>query len=82
MITIRDLLNKIKWNNNLDERNYSVYYFDRILNKLLLLPFEKIEVKDSFIISDNKTIPMHRIREVRMNDKLIWKRKILRQPSL
>jgi len=30
---IRDLLNKIKWDKNKKPEDYSIAYFDRVLNK-------------------------------------------------
>jgi uncharacterized protein (UPF0248 family) len=73
MISIFNLLNKIKWDKNLNQKDYKIKYKDRILNKLVEIDFENIkEINKDFIILDNKTIPLHRIKKVEKNKKVIW----------
>lgn len=80
MISIIDLLNKIKWDKNLKEEEYSIFYFDRIRKVLIKIEYKDIKrVENNFMIleRDNEevNIPLHRIRRVERNKKLIWERK-------
>ena len=76
MITVKEPLNKIKWDKRENPKDYSLFYFDRIKNKLVEIPYESIEIDGDFIITiDGKTIPMHRIKQIKKNNKLVWERK-------
>ena len=79
MISIHELLNKIKWDKNLNPEEYKLYYLDRITNSLKEIKF--IQIKEfsvfSLIVEKNSNdidIPLHRIKEVRKTGKIIWKR--------
>ncbi len=79
MISIIDLLNKIKWDKNLNPDEYSLFYLDRITKGLIEIRYKDIKrIEDNFLIleRDNKevNIPLHRIRRVERNNKLIWER--------
>jgi len=79
MITVKDFLNKIKWDKNLNKDDFTIYYLDNISKKLVALSFnEIIKFEGNFILierDDEETfIPMHRIREVKEKDKVVWKR--------
>ena len=78
MITIKELLNKIKWDKNLNPKDYSLFYLDRITNELKEIRYEDIkDIEDNFmILADDTNIPLHRIKEVRKQGKLIWRRTI------
>jgi uncharacterized protein (UPF0248 family) len=74
-----DILNKIKWDKSENPKETFVFYFDRIKNQLLKIPFESIkEIGKSFIMiekdGEEVEIPIHRIKEIRRNSKLIWSR--------
>lgn len=80
MQPIKDLLNKIKWDNNLKEEEYSLFYIDRITKTLREIRYIDIKkVEDNFIIiekdDDEVNIPLHRIKKVKRNNKLVWERK-------
>ena len=79
MIPIKDFLNKIKWDKNLNAEDFAVYYLDNISKKLVELKFKDIlRVEGNFMVifkEDEETfIPLHRIREVRRKEELVWKR--------
>ncbi|MBW2976355.1 DUF504 domain-containing protein, partial [Candidatus Woesearchaeota archaeon] len=42
MQPIQNLLNKIKWDKREDPKQYSIFYYDRILKKLIKVPYAKI----------------------------------------
>ena len=43
MLPIHQLLNKIKWDKRKNPSDYSIFYLDRILNKLMQIPYTKIK---------------------------------------
>lgn len=79
MITIKDLLNKIKWDKRENPADYIIFYYDRILKKLIHLDFKtikKIENNLITLIKENEeiNIPLHRIRRVIKKGKVVWER--------
>jgi len=79
MITIRDLINKIKWDDNLNQLDYKLFYLDRIKNSLIKIEYDAIqEISHNFmeIINTGELveIPLHRIKKVTCKDKIIWSR--------
>ncbi|MBI2208091.1 DUF504 domain-containing protein [Candidatus Woesearchaeota archaeon] len=79
MQPIKNLLNKIKWDKRENPNNYSIYYYDRISKKLIKINYMDIKkFEDNFIVLETNGkesyIPMHRIKEVRKNNILVWKR--------
>ncbi len=74
MIPIKQFLNKIKYSNKFKKENITVHYFDRIENKLIPLQYKSIKIDKDFLMTEGKVIPLHRIREIRNNNILIWKR--------
>ena len=79
MIYIKDLLNKIKWDKNLNQEEYSIGYFDRVSKKLIWVDFKEIkDIEGNFLILEKEgrevNIPLHRIREVKQRGKQIWRR--------
>lgn len=75
---IGDLLNKIRWDKNLKPEEYMIIYFDRIAEKTFEVPFINISRKGNFFIINRNNqeifIPLHRIRQVKRNGKVIWER--------
>ena len=79
MIPIHDLLNKIKWDKRENPADYSIFYLDRIQNKLIQIPYAKIKkIEGSFMVLDSideTNIPLHRIKKVTKNNAVVWERK-------
>lgn len=79
MQPIRSLLNKIKWDPNLNPDEYSIFYLDRIRKVLIEIEYNDIKkIENEFMIlekDDEVNIPLHRIRKVKRNKKLVWERK-------
>ena len=72
-----NILNKIKWDKSENPDETFVFYFDRIANKLVKIPFNSIkEIGKSFLTvekdGEEVEIPIHRVREIKRNEKLIW----------
>ena len=79
MISINELLNRIKWDKYLKPEEYKLRYFDRVTDSLKEIKFAQIKEFDNFSLiveKDNREIPLplHRIREVKKGNKIIWKR--------
>lgn len=79
MIPVKNLINKIKWDKRENPRDYKIFYFDRILNKLIKIPYSKIKrLEGSFMVLDNEeesNVPLHRIKKVMKNHVVVWERK-------
>ena len=80
MITIHDLLNKIKWDKRENPKQYLISYFDRIEKTLIKIPYTKIKrIEGSFMVLDNEeesNIPLHRIKKVMKNGVIVWEREM------
>jgi len=75
MISCLQILNRIKWDSNLNKEDYLIYYIDNVKKKLITIKFNDIkDISKNFITLEDKEIPLHRIKEIRMKEKLIWKR--------
>ena len=75
----KEILNKIKWDISAEPEEYFVFFIDRISQKLSKIRYEEIKKIEGnfFVIEKNSReaeIPIHRIREIRKGDKLIWRR--------
>lgn len=78
MISIKDLLNKIKWSKEENSSDYSIGYWDNKDKKLIFIKFDEIKkIEGNFLLLDREEetyIPIHRIREVKKKDNVVWKR--------
>ncbi|MFH1182095.1 MAG: DUF504 domain-containing protein [Candidatus Woesearchaeota archaeon] len=75
MQTIRELINKLKWDKKENPAEYVFYYLDK--KELLPLQFKDIKRLDGtfLVVGDDETyIPMHRIRRVEKKGRLIFER--------
>ena len=79
MQPIHELINKIKWDNRENPEQYSIFYYDRILKKLIKISYNKIKrIEGSFMVLDNEdesNVPLHRIKKVAKNKIVVWERK-------
>lgn len=80
MISIRDLLNKIKWDKKENPKDYVLFYYDRIEDKFKEIKFAEIKsLSRNFLqieINGRETdIPLHRIKKVKKNRNVVWERK-------
>jgi uncharacterized protein (UPF0248 family) len=76
MIYIGDLLNKIRWDEKVKPDEYTLVYFDRVAEKGFEVKFTAISREGNFFVvirDGHKTmIPLHRIRQVKRQGKVIW----------
>jgi uncharacterized protein (UPF0248 family) len=82
MEPIQDLLNRIRWDPEFGFARFVIGYYDRVSDTIVKIPFEHIEFEpsDHFsfeVVGEDgvvHSIPLHRVREVYRNGKLIWHR--------
>lgn len=82
MKPIQDLLNRIRWDKEYAKADFGVGYYDRIEDKLILVPFRELYFDDqdhfAFQVLDeegeNHNIPFHRVKALYRNGELIWHR--------
>ena len=80
MQQIKDLLNQIRWDKRKKPEEYSVHYFDRVKKGLMEIKYNGIKrLEGTFMVieknSEETSIPLHRVRQVRRNGKLVWERR-------
>ncbi len=74
MISCKEFLNKIKFSGKFNHKNIIIYYYDRIKKHLIPIKYSELAVDGDYFIIGGKTIPLYRIREIRNENIIIWKR--------
>ena len=76
MQTIRELLNRIRWDHKEHPDDYIIGYEDRVSNKIIEIRYTDIErLDEGFMVLDEDTsIPLHRVRHVKKAGATIWQR--------
>ncbi len=75
MRTVKEELNKIKWDKRENPEVYEIGYYDRISQKEIRIKFCEIEkIEEGFIVVRGKFIPLHRIRKIYKKGRLVWER--------
>ncbi len=81
METIRQLLNRIRWDGAFGQGVFEIGIYDRVTGSVEFHPLEALHVEPGnhatftlCIGGESATIPFHRIREVRKNGTCIWQR--------
>jgi len=82
MITIRSLLDRIRWDPEFGRATFAIGYYDRVERKIVTVSFARIHLEPrnrfSFTaVEDDGSVhevPFHRVREVHRNGVLIWQR--------
>jgi uncharacterized protein (UPF0248 family) len=82
MITIRELLNRIRWDRAYGRGEFAIGYFDRLAGRIIVVPLGRVQFApddhSSFQLTDAGgeplNIPLHRVCEVYRNGELIWHR--------
>ncbi len=83
MMPIHELLSRIRWDREFGSGNFEIGYYDRLENKIIRVPFSVLifpgDRRDSVLIieadGESRSLPLHRIKEVYRNRKLIWQRR-------
>ncbi len=82
MQPIHELLNRIRWDESFGQGDFKIGYYDRIEDRIILLSLQDLEFDPAepsrFTVLDEnlktRHIPLHRIKEVYKNGRLIWQR--------
>lgn len=82
MIPIQELLNRIRWDADFGRGEFRIGYYDRVSNRVLLVPFADISFSEedhfAFRFYDDEgeehAVPLHRIRDVYRDGERIWHR--------
>jgi uncharacterized protein (UPF0248 family) len=82
MIPIHELLNRIRWDEDFGRGDFVIGYLDRVEDRILHVPLRELffEPGDHFAFElidhegELHSIPLHRIKEVYRDRKLIWHR--------
>jgi len=79
MISIKDLLNKVKWDKKEEPSDYTVVYEDKLEKKYKEIAYNKIKkIEGAFMVLDREgeevNIPLHRVKQVRKNGMVVWNR--------
>jgi uncharacterized protein (UPF0248 family) len=82
VIPIRALLDRVRWDPEFSKSEFAVGYYDRIAGGIVKVPFRRIHFapgeRFSFdAVEDDGSVhavPLHRVREVWRDGKLIWHR--------
>jgi len=79
MKPVKDLINKILWDEKENPEDYSLYYLDRITKKYKEIKFKEIKkLEGDFLVLEREEeteIPLHRIKFVRKKGLVVWERK-------
>jgi uncharacterized protein (UPF0248 family) len=82
MMPIHELLSRIRWDPEFGRGDFALGYFDRVDNRVILVPFQEVKFLDddsqAFQLVDAEgrmiRVPFHRVREVHKDGRLIWRR--------
>lgn len=82
MIPIHKLLHRIRWDAEYAKAEFRIGYYDRLEDTVIVVPLQDIEFESdnrfSFLLYDESgqlhRVPLHRIRQVFRNGRLIWER--------
>ncbi len=76
MTPIKKLLDRIKWDSKEKKEDYEIGYWDRVSGKEIRIRYDSIKDFDNqFFKFGDSEIPLHRIRKVYKNGKVVWERK-------
>jgi uncharacterized protein (UPF0248 family) len=82
MITIRALLDRIRWDQAYGQGAFAVGYYDRVEDRIMVVPFKEIrfDPDDRFALQVTDAegqvhgVPLHRVCVVYRNGERIWER--------
>ena len=82
MITIQQLLNRIRWDPLFGKGEFQIGYYDRVEQRIYKVPLNQVYLTQGdhfFFHVANRggvihEVPFHRVKEVYKNGELIWQR--------
>jgi uncharacterized protein (UPF0248 family) len=84
MTPIQDILHRIAWDPAFGSGSFVIGYLDRLSGRIVRIPFERVVLAPgrgfAFDVVDAdgvaRMIPYHRVREVRRDGRIIWRRDV------
>ncbi len=84
MIPIHELLDRIRWDPKYAKADFRIGYYDRIENTIMVVSMNEVIFKPNnhfavWVFDDSgewHMVPLHRIRQVFRDNKLIWERTV------
>ena len=82
MITIRSLLDRVRWDDEFGRGAFRIGYYDRVKDRIIYVNLDRIAFNEGehFAFdaweSDGTlhSVPLHRVRQVWRDGELIWER--------
>jgi uncharacterized protein (UPF0248 family) len=82
VIPIQDLLHRIQWDGEFGRAAFEIGYVDRVAGGTVRVPFRDVSLEQGQLVVLNvfeedggpATIPLHRVRRVWRDGRLIWQR--------
>ena len=82
MIPLHELLSRIRRDKEFGEGSFAIGYYDRVEDRLIRVPLAQLHFEPddhfAFQVLDEEgeihTVPLHRVKEVYKDEKLIWHR--------
>lgn len=82
MISIRELLNRIRWDREFGQGKFAVDYYDRLEERIIVVAFGEVcfapddhfAIQVSDALGQTHTVPLHRVCEIYRNGERIWRR--------
>jgi len=68
----KDVLNRIRYDKRLNLGGFTVCYMDRFSSRLKEVKYTDLAVDGDYIKIGDSTIPMHRIREIKLKGVVVW----------
>jgi len=83
MLPIHKFLQRIRWDPRFREGKFEIGYYDRLQNRILVVPLDAIEFPRTapFVLEvyddqgELHHIPFHRVRRVYRDGRVIWERR-------
>lgn len=84
MKSIQEILNRIRWDKDYANADFTIGYYDRMEDRLILAPFRELSFDEEdhfcFQLVDEEgvthSIPFHRIKQLYKNGECIWQRDV------
>jgi uncharacterized protein (UPF0248 family) len=84
MQPVRELLSRIRWDEQFGKADFAIGYYDRVADRIILVPFDALSFpadnQQAFELLDSggdvRRIPFHRVREIHRNGHCIWRRQV------
>lgn len=82
MQPIHELIDRIRWDEDFGKGDFTIGYYDRVLDRIITVPFRELHIDSSdrfsFQVVDEDgaihSVPYHRVKQVHKDGKLIWHR--------